>query len=114
MHPALVRIVVAVAFLLLVDAGCASTSPEPSPVPRVTIRNDAGQPVDILGFSHRTGQLSKETTLGDGGTFGAEPAGSHCDDDSSYFVEVAGRRVATLNRPGCTGGTLVITAEMLR
>ena len=103
-----------VTFLLLsVVAGCASTSPDPSPVPRVTIRNDSGQPVDIVAFSHRNGTLSKQTTLGNGGTFGSEPAGAQCDDEYSYFVEAAGRRVATLNRPGCIGGTLVITPEML-
>ncbi len=105
---------VAATFLLLfVVAGCASTSPDPSPVPRVTIRNESGQPLDIVAFSHRNGTLSKQTTLGDGGTFGSEPAGAQCDDEYSYFVEAAGRRVATLNRPGCIGGSLVITPEML-
>ena len=104
----------AVTFLLLsVVAGCGTTSPDPNQVPRVTIQNDSGQPVDIVSFSHRNGNLSKVTTLGDGGTFGSEPAGAQCDDDHSYFVEAAGRRVATLDRPGCIGGTLVVTPEML-
>lgn len=79
----------------------------------MTIRNDSGQPVDIVGFSHRDGKLSNLTTLGDGGTYGSEPAGAQCDDEYSYFVEAAGRRVATLNRPGCIGRNLVITPEML-
>lgn len=104
----------AVTFLLLsLVGGCAGTSPDPSSVPRVTIRNDSGQPVDIIAFSHRNGTLSKQTTLGDGGTFGSEPAGAQCDDEYSYFVEAEGRRIATLNRPGCTGGDLLITPEIL-
>ncbi len=104
----------ALAFLLLsVVAGCATGSANPTQVPRVTIENDSGKPVDIVGFSHRYGTSTKVTTLGDGGTFGSEPAGAQCDDDYSYLVEVAGRRVATLDRPGCIGGILVITPEML-
>lgn len=104
----------ALAFLLLsVVAGCVTGRADPTRVPRVTIQNDSGKPVDIVGFSHRNGTSTKVTTLGDGGTFDAEPAGARCDADYSYFVEVAGRRVATLDRPGCIGGTLVITPQML-
>ena len=102
------------AFLLVsLVAGCATGSAEPTRVPRVTIQNDSGREVDIVGFSHRTGTSAKVTTLRAGGTFDAEPAGAECDDDYSYFVELAGRRVATLDRPGCTGGALVITPHML-
>lgn len=104
----------ALAILLLsVVAGCATGNSDPTQVPRVTIQNDSGKPVDIVGFSHRDGTSTKVTTLGDGGTFDSEPAGAQCDDDYSYFVEAAGRRVATLDRPGCIGGTLVITPQML-
>ena len=104
----------AAAFLLLsAVAGCATANRDPGQVPRVTIENNSGKPVDIVEFSHRNGTATKLTTLGDGGTYGSEPAGAECDDDYSYFVEAAGRRVAALNRPGCTGGTLVITPQML-
>ena len=104
----------ALAFLLLsVVAGCATGSPDRTQVPRMTIENDSGKAVEIVGFSHRNGTSTKVTTLGDGGTFGTEPAGAECDNDYSYFVEVAGRRIATLDRPGCIGGTLVITPQML-
>ncbi|MEO8468182.1 MAG: hypothetical protein ABI573_00790 [Chloroflexota bacterium] len=104
----------AAAFLLLsIVAGCATANRDPGQVPRVTIENDSGMPVDIVEFSHRNGTSTKVMTLGDGGTYGSEPAGGGCDDDYSYFVEVAGRRVAALIRPGCTGGTLVITPQML-
>lgn len=104
----------ALAFLLLtVVAGCVTGTLDPTPVPRVTIENDSGKSVDIVGFSHRTGISTKVTTLGDGGTFATEPAGARCDPDYSYFVEVASRRVATLDRPGCIGGTLVITPQMI-
>lgn len=109
----IVAIASALAFLLSVVGGCATASPDPSPVPRVTIQNDSGKPVDIVGFSHRSGTSTKLTTLADGGTFDSEPAGAQCDDDYSYFVETAGRRVATLTRPGCIGGTLVIAPQML-
>jgi hypothetical protein len=70
--------------------------------------------VDILSLSHRNGKLTRVMTLGDGGTFDSEPAGAECDDDYSYFVVSAGRRVATLNRPGCIGAKLVVTPEMLQ
>ena len=104
----------ALAFLLLlVVVGCATGGRDRTPVPRVTIQNDSGKPVDIVGFSHRSGTSTKVTTLGDGGIFDTEPAGAECDDDYSYFVEVAGRRVAAIDRPGCIGGTLVITPQML-
>jgi len=107
-------IYVARAFLLVsVVAGCATASPEPTRVPRVTIQNDSGTSVDIVEFSHRSGTSTKTMTLGDGGTYGSEPAGAECDAESSYFVEIAGRRIATLDRPGCIGATLVITPQML-
>ena len=98
---------------LAVVAGCVTASPGQTQVPHVTIRNDSGKPIDIVSVSHRDGTSTDVTTLTVGGTFESEPAGSQCDDDYSYFVETAGRRVATLTRPGCTGGTLVITAQML-
>lgn len=101
----MIRFIVNTAFVAVV-AGCATASPNPSQVPRVTIQNDSGKPVDIVGFSHRSGTSTKLTTLRDGGTFDSEPAGAQCDDDYSYFVETAARRVATLIRPGCSGGTL--------
>ena len=99
--------------LLTVGAGCAPSNLNPTPVPRVTIENNSGRPVDVFSFSHRTGTSVKQTTLGDGGTFGSEPAGAECDAEVSYFVVAGGRRVATLDRPGCTGAMLVITPDML-
>lgn len=105
---------VALAVLLLaVVAGCATRNPDATPVPRVTIENRSGKPVDIVSFSPRDGTSVTQATLADGGTFGSEPAGTRCDNDISYFVVAAGRRVATLDRPGCIGGTLVITPQML-
>ncbi len=79
----------------------------------MSIQNDSGKPLDIVSFSHRTGTSTKLTTLADGGTFDSEPAGAQCDGEYSYFVEFAGRPVATITRPGCTGAILAITPQML-
>jgi hypothetical protein len=102
-----------VSLLLYVVAGCALGNAAATQVPLVTIENDSGRPVDIFSFSHRNGATIKQTTLVDGGVFGSEPAGARCEEDISYLVVAAGRQVATLDRPGCTGGTLVVTPRML-
>lgn len=92
--------------------GPAGPTPVPTPIPVVTIKNESGVPVEVFGTSPKTGAIL-QTTLAAGGDFGSQPAGSECDAESSYFVVASGRRIATLERPGCTGGTLVITREML-
>lgn len=89
-------------------------SPDPAHKPQVTIENESGQSVDVFGSSHRSGKLTLLTTLTPGGSFGSEPAGAECDGDSSYVIQAAGREVARLDRPGCVGGTLVVTPEMLQ
>lgn len=99
--------------VLFVGAGCGERNPNPTPAPVVMIENDSGQPVDVFTFSSRSGLTIKQTTLTDGGTFSSEPAGARCEPDPSYLVVAAGRRVATLDSPGCTGATLVITPQML-
>ncbi len=113
MDPSAAIRVALIALSLAVVGGCTTPNPNATSVPRVTIENRSGKPVDIVSFSHRTGTSVTQTTLADGGTYGSEPAGAECDDEESYFVEAAGRRVATLTRPGCTGATLVVTPEML-
>ncbi len=92
--------------------GPAGPAPDPTPIPLVTIENRSGVPVQVFGTSPKTGD-HLETTLAGAGDFGSQPAGSECDGEISYFVVASGRRIATLERPGCTGGTLVITPEML-
>ena len=96
-----------------VAVGCGTRNPDPTPAPVVTIENESGAALDIVAFSHRTGASIKQTTLANGGLFGAEPAGAECDDETSYFVEAGGRRIATLDRPGCVGARLIVTPEML-
>lgn len=99
--------------VMCVAVSCSTPSGQPTPAPVVTIENESGAALDIVTFSHRTGASVKQTTLANGGMYGAEPAGGECDDGTSYFVEAGGRRIATLDRPGCVGAHLVVTPEML-
>jgi hypothetical protein len=114
-YRSIARSVFLVCMLLTSIAGCGPSSPtaRPTPIPVVTIENESGTAVDVFSLSARNGSAILQTTLADGGIFNSEPAGSRCDPDGSYFVVATGRRVATLERPGCTGGTLIITREML-
>jgi hypothetical protein len=96
----------------VVACGAAGPTAIPTPIPVVTIENESGVAVDVFSLSAKTGAIL-QATLADGGIYNAQPAGSRCDPEGSYFVVASGRRVATLERPGCTGGTLVITREML-
>jgi hypothetical protein len=92
-------------------AACRPGRPAGNP-PVVTVENKSGVAVSVFSLSAK-GEAILQTTLADGGIYNSEPAGSQCDPDGSYFVMASGRRVATLERPGCTGGTLVVTREML-
>jgi hypothetical protein len=97
----------------LAACGPDGPTPNPTPIPVVTIENESGVAVDVFSLSAKNGTAILQTTLADGGIYNSQPAGSQCDPEGSYFVVASGRRVATLERPGCTGGTLVITREML-
>lgn len=95
----------------MVVLGCAIGSRDSAQKPLVTIENGSGQSVDV--FSERNGHLTLVTILQPGELFGSEPAGAECDGDASYVIQVSGREVARLDRPGCIGGTLVVTPDML-
>ncbi len=98
--------------LLAVLGGCKVNDPNATAKPAIEIQNTSGQPLDVFSLSPRGGQPVKEITLQDGQLFGSEPAGDECEA-RTYFVEAAGRRVATLDRMGCGGASLVVTPAML-
>lgn len=98
--------------LLTLLGGCTAPDPNATPKPAIEIQNTSGQPLDVFTLGPGGGQPVKEITLQDGETYGSEPAGNECEA-STYFVEAAGRRVATLDRMGCVGASLVVTPAML-
>jgi hypothetical protein len=100
------------ALVLLAAGGCTAPDPNATPKPAIEIQNTSGRPLDVFSLSPRGGQPVKVITLQDGQTFGSEPAGHECEA-STYFVEAAGRRVATLDRVGCVGASVVVTPAML-
>lgn len=102
----------ALAALLAVLGACTSPVPNATSKPAIEIQNASGRPLDIFALSSRGGPPVKEITLQDGQIYGSEPAGNECEA-TTYFVEAAGRRVATLDRMGCVGASLVVTPAML-
>ena len=105
--------ILSVALVLLAGvAGCTTPDPNATPRPAIEIQNTSGRPLDVFSLGPRGGQPVRVITLQDGQAFGSEPAGNECEA-STYFVEAAGRRVATLDRMGCVGASLVVTPAML-
>lgn len=98
--------------LLAAVGGCTTPDPNATPKPAIEIQNMSGRPLDVFSLSPRGGQPVRVITLQDGQAYGSEPAGNECEA-STYFVEAASRRIATLDRMGCVGASLVVTPEML-